>query len=156
MEAKLKHWRCTVCGYIHVGAEPPEKCPNCGALKEKFIEAAADFDQVQLPYSQKVSYGAEVEVNPFFGDYASLAPFIYNLPAGAKVKLHKHPTSDELFLVLKGKLRFRVGGKEFVAVPGDVVKGKMDIPHSFENIGDEPAAFLSVKGPKPVSVVFVE
>ncbi|MBP1743126.1 MAG: fumarate reductase/succinate dehydrogenase flavoprotein domain protein [Firmicutes bacterium] len=32
----MKKWRCTVCGYIHVGAEPPEKCPMCGAPKEKF------------------------------------------------------------------------------------------------------------------------
>jgi quercetin dioxygenase-like cupin family protein len=41
-------------------------------------------------------------------------------------------------------------------VPGDVVKGKMNIPHGFANIGDEPAVFLSVKGPKPVTTVFLE
>jgi len=152
----LKHWRCSVCGYIHTGNQPPDKCPNCGAPKEKFAEVAPDFDQVQLPYAQKLSYGSEVEVNPFFGDFGSLAPFIYNLPVGARVKLHKHPTSDELFMVLKGKLKFRVGSREFVATTGDVVKGRMDVPHSFANIGDEPAAFLSVKGPKPVAVVFLE
>jgi len=33
----MKKWKCTVCGYIHVGEEPPEKCPQCGAPKEKFI-----------------------------------------------------------------------------------------------------------------------
>jgi mannose-6-phosphate isomerase-like protein (cupin superfamily) len=32
----------------------------------------------------------------------------------------------------------------------------MDVPHTFENIGDEPGAFLSVKGPKPVSTVVLE
>ena len=67
--------------------------------------------------------------------------------------MHIHPTTDELFFILKGKLQFVVGEKEFVAVAGDVVQGKMDIPHSFKNIGDEPAAFLSVKGPKPVDLV---
>lgn len=152
----MKHWRCSVCGYIHVGAEVPEECPNCGSPGAKFGAVAPDFDQVQMPYAQKVSYGPEVEVNPFYGDYSSLAPFIYNLPVGQQVKLHKHPTSDELFLILKGKLKFRVGVREFVATVGDVVKGKMDIPHAFANIGDEPAVFLSVKGPKPVSTVFVE
>ena len=23
-------WVCRVCGYVHVGKEPPEKCPSCG------------------------------------------------------------------------------------------------------------------------------
>lgn len=31
-------WICTVCGYEHEGPEPPEKCPRCGAPKEKFKE----------------------------------------------------------------------------------------------------------------------
>lgn len=26
-----KRWRCTVCGYIHTGDNPPEICPICGA-----------------------------------------------------------------------------------------------------------------------------
>lgn len=33
-------WRCTVCGYIHEGEEPPEKCPVCGQGKEKFEKIA--------------------------------------------------------------------------------------------------------------------
>ena len=32
-----KRWQCTVCGYIHVGEEPPETCPVCGADRTKFI-----------------------------------------------------------------------------------------------------------------------
>jgi rubrerythrin len=32
----MKKWRCTVCGYVHVGENPPEKCPVCGAGKAKF------------------------------------------------------------------------------------------------------------------------
>ncbi len=34
----MKRWECSVCGYIHEGEEPPEKCPICGAAKEKFFE----------------------------------------------------------------------------------------------------------------------
>lgn len=34
----MKKWKCTVCGYIHTGDEPPEKCPVCGAPKSRFIE----------------------------------------------------------------------------------------------------------------------
>jgi rubrerythrin len=32
-----KKWICTVCGYIHEGETPPEKCPACGALMYQFI-----------------------------------------------------------------------------------------------------------------------
>ena len=33
----MKQWKCTVCGYIHEGDEPPEKCPVCGADRSKFV-----------------------------------------------------------------------------------------------------------------------
>lgn len=33
----MKKWKCTVCGHIHVGENPPEKCPVCGAPREKFV-----------------------------------------------------------------------------------------------------------------------
>jgi len=33
----MKQWKCTVCGYIHKGPEPPDTCPVCGADKSKFI-----------------------------------------------------------------------------------------------------------------------
>lgn len=29
-------WVCRVCGYVHVGKEPPEKCPSCGRPKRFF------------------------------------------------------------------------------------------------------------------------
>ncbi|RLG83983.1 MAG: Rubrerythrin-2 [Thermoprotei archaeon] len=29
-------WVCPVCGYTHVGAEAPEKCPVCGAPRNRF------------------------------------------------------------------------------------------------------------------------
>jgi rubrerythrin len=32
----MKKWVCPVCGYVHEGSEPPEKCPQCGCPKEKF------------------------------------------------------------------------------------------------------------------------
>jgi rubrerythrin len=36
-----KQWVCGVCGYVHEGDTPPEKCPQCGAPKEKFSEKKA-------------------------------------------------------------------------------------------------------------------
>lgn len=34
----MKKWKCTVCGYIHTGEEPPDECPVCGADKSEFVE----------------------------------------------------------------------------------------------------------------------
>lgn len=29
-------WKCTICGYIHEGENPPEKCPLCGVPSDMF------------------------------------------------------------------------------------------------------------------------
>ena len=34
----MKKFVCTVCGFVHEGNDAPEKCPQCGAVKDKFIE----------------------------------------------------------------------------------------------------------------------
>ena len=34
-------WKCTVCGYVHEGPEPPEHCPRCGADRSEFIPLQA-------------------------------------------------------------------------------------------------------------------
>jgi len=39
-------WRCTVCGYIHEGEEPPDICPVCGVGSDKFV--AVDEPKVNL------------------------------------------------------------------------------------------------------------
>lgn len=36
----MKKFVCTICGYVHEGPEAPEKCPQCKAPREKFVEKA--------------------------------------------------------------------------------------------------------------------
>jgi mannose-6-phosphate isomerase-like protein (cupin superfamily) len=69
--------------------------------------------------------------------------------------LHKHPTNDELFFIIKRRFQFRRGERTFVTIPNDVVQGKMDIPHTFDKIGNEPGVFFSVKGPKSFKTVLL-
>ncbi len=38
----MKKWKCTVCGYIHTGEEPPDICPVCGADKSEFVEVTEE------------------------------------------------------------------------------------------------------------------
>ncbi|MBQ6033135.1 MAG: NADH peroxidase, partial [Prevotella sp.] len=40
-----KKFICTVCGYIHEGPEPPEKCPICKVPASKFKELVEEDDQ---------------------------------------------------------------------------------------------------------------
>ena len=39
----MKKWVCPVCGYVHEGDTPPEKCPQCGVAGSKFTEQKADM-----------------------------------------------------------------------------------------------------------------
>mgnify|MGYP003574484383 CR=1 FL=1 len=34
----MKKFVCSICGYVHEGDNPPDKCPQCGATAEKFQE----------------------------------------------------------------------------------------------------------------------
>lgn len=34
----MKVWVCKVCGYVHMGPEAPDECPQCHAPKSKFFE----------------------------------------------------------------------------------------------------------------------
>jgi len=36
-------WKCSKCGYIHEGTEPPEKCPSCKHPKEYYEPANLEF-----------------------------------------------------------------------------------------------------------------
>ena len=35
-EEEQTKWVCSICGYVHYGDNPPEKCPVCGVPKEMF------------------------------------------------------------------------------------------------------------------------
>ncbi len=34
----MAKWRCTVCGYIYEGDNPPEECPTCHVSGDKFVK----------------------------------------------------------------------------------------------------------------------
>jgi len=35
-KGEMKTYICLICGYIHIGENPPEKCPVCDASSEEF------------------------------------------------------------------------------------------------------------------------
>ena len=38
----MKKFICSVCGYMHEGAEAPEKCPQCKAPSSRFNERSGE------------------------------------------------------------------------------------------------------------------
>ncbi len=56
----MKQWQCTICGYIHTGEEPPEKCPVCGADKSLFIEVTPQKNAAPPKSSSKPFQGASL------------------------------------------------------------------------------------------------
>ena len=97
--AAEKKWRCTVCGYIHVGDEPPDICPVCGSGKDAFEEVieAADTSS-KAPRETPVTGPATVPgKTPGQGDFDQ-APtsFITRMQQGIihqVMKHHIHPVS---------------------------------------------------------------
>jgi rubrerythrin len=49
----VEKWVCTVCGYMHVGQEPPERCPQCMAPREKFNQ----IDDKDNPWADQHEVG---------------------------------------------------------------------------------------------------
>ena len=90
----MKQWRCTVCGYIHEGEEPPEICPVCGADRSKFVEivpeektdekTTAKIDPIEPETEAKVADAPGTTLDPL-----SKYDRIYQL----MVKHHVHPIS---------------------------------------------------------------
>ncbi|MFA9429449.1 cupin domain-containing protein [Egicoccus sp. AB-alg2] len=61
--------------------------------------------------------------------------------------LHEHRNDDELWFVLDGEFRFKVGEVMLQASIGGMAYGPRGTPHCFQNVGDEPGRLLIVTTP---------
>lgn len=80
----MKKWRCTVCGYIHTGKEPPEKCPVCGSDRSKYVE----IPSIKEPVSQNIK-----QANTLPNDSISYVLRVYHYLTGQISRHHIHPIS---------------------------------------------------------------
>lgn len=51
---EMKNWRCTVCGEVYAGIEPPKVCPACGVGREYFVEVEEKKDIKVTPKKEKI------------------------------------------------------------------------------------------------------
>ena len=59
----MKKYVCPICGYVHEGNEPPEKCPQCGCAGAKFlVKEATDKMTWACEHEIGVAKGLDAEV----------------------------------------------------------------------------------------------
>lgn len=64
---------------------------------------------------------------------------LYVRPGGAVVTEHVHPTIEEWFTVVSGRVGFRLDGRESVAGPGERLYVPAGTAHDWWNAGEEEA-----------------
>jgi len=77
-------------------------------------------------------------------------------PPQGGVPLHVHSKEDETFIVLEGLYEFRVGDSVIHGQPGTCLFGPRGIPHSFQNIGQNPARLMVLFSPPGFEEYFEE
>jgi len=110
----MKKWECTVCSYVHTGDEAPEKCPKCGAPKDKFIELPQD--KVELIEKSARTNSLEMEL---FGVMETVVDICeegidINLDPGCK-KLFEKARDEAVVLleIIKAELKTHMNKGKF-------------------------------------------
>jgi rubredoxin/uncharacterized membrane protein len=85
--AAVKRWRCTVCGYVHTGDEPPEKCPVCDAPKKMFVE----IDEDGKALSELETEEAVPAMTSHAGKEQKKSSAFLSKIAALSLKFHLHP-----------------------------------------------------------------
>ena len=59
-----------------------------------------------------------------------------------KIKLHTHEMEDHIVYVVRGKAKARLGDEQREVGPGDLIAIPKRVPHSFDQVGNEPFVML--------------
>lgn len=69
------------------------------------------------------------------------------LPPGGATEAHRHPDTEEIYYILQGRGRMRVGEAEREVGPGDGILIPPGSLHRIQNAGPEPLVFLCCCAP---------
>lgn len=84
----------------------------------------------------------------------SLTVLELHIPPRDGPALHTHAREDELWWVLEGEFRFRLGESVVAASPGGMAFGARGVPHAFQNIGPGEGRLLVVTTPSGLEGFF--
>jgi quercetin dioxygenase-like cupin family protein len=69
---------------------------------------------------------------------------------------HVHRQHEETFYVLEGEFLFQLGTQTMMATAGTFVFVPRDVPHAFENVGNQPGRILGILTPGGYEQFFEE
>ena len=69
VQEQSQKWQCSICGYEHMGVEPPLECPICGASRDKFArieeeQASNSGQDTSTPQNEKNVKQPSEEIPP--------------------------------------------------------------------------------------------
>ena len=80
-------------------------------------------------------------------DAARMEAFLVRVAPGRKDNTAYPHQGEEFSLVLKGSIRYVIGDESYQLAAGDTVYHKSNIPHLWQNVGEEEALVLTVATP---------
>jgi len=149
---RVKHACCVhcSCGPRHliernVGAVtfgPTEHRRQHEQLGQGFARSREDGEKIDLPkWTMLVKVAANDTLGRLTLIEGRMAPQLVGPPA------HIHDGHDETFVVLEGRMRFRIGDGFHTAVPGETIFAGRRLAHGFSNPFDEAARYLVILTP---------
>ena len=78
------------------------------------------------------------------------------VPPNAGTPLHAHSNEEEVFYVVRGKLRFQTGDVIEEYGPGSLLHAAKNVPHLFANTGNEEALVIVIARPGGIEKFFLE
>ena len=97
---------------------------------EKVAAREVDGEEVQLLFKSDVMEGIRVELEPMTGFKGT----------------YRH-NGEEMHIVLKGEVEFRVEERTFLCQEGDILWHRSDLAHGIRNPGVERASYLTILAP---------
>ena len=125
------------------------------------LKFQADFDpkyaRAQMRYVGTGATGVAVDANTVPAEHFTFSTMI--LPAGAEGPLHLHTDAEEVFFVLRGRVKLiaELNGEtwEMEASDRDLISWPVGVYRGVVNIGDEEALMCVIVGtPKPTNPTY--
>jgi len=116
-----------------------------------FVRGREDGQRIELPgWAMLVKVTAGDTLGRLTVIEGRMTPQLAGPPA------HVHDGHDEMFVVLEGQMRFRVGDQFHTAVPGETMFASRRLAHGFSNPFDEPARYVAILTPSGYEEYFAK
>jgi len=124
---------------------------GAGQPAHGFARRPEDGQSIDLPrWSMLVKVTAGDTLGRLTVIEGRMAPQLAGPPA------HVHDGHDETFVIVEGRMRFRVGAGFHTALPGETIFASRRLAHGFSNPFDEPARYIAILTPSGYEDYFVK